>query len=206
MKKDSVAYVVVFTFVACAAFVLPLSVANESTKGLVAANREYATQSAVLGALGIPFADKAEAAAAFASRVAALATDGFRSWRATVDGIEYTAVEQSGSGLWGTITVVLAAESSGGRIRGVRVLSQQETPGLGGRIEEAWFLGQFAGEKTQGGSIRMAIGAEARGTGDPDPENGLVDGVSGATRTSAAFESIVKAALARIVAVAGGSL
>ncbi len=205
MKKDSIAYTVIFTFVACVAFVLPLALANEGTKPLVAANREFATQSAVLGAFGLPYSGKDGAAAAFASGVTPLGTDGGRSWKAVIGGVECVAVEQSGSGLWGTITIVLAAESSGERILGVRVLAQQETPGLGGRIEEAWFLDQFAGELVSVG-LRMSVGAEAKGSGDADPANGLVDGVSGATRTSQAFETIVKAALDRIRAVAGGGL
>ena len=45
MKKDSILYVVAFTFVVCVAFVLILALANEGTKDLVEANREFTSQS-----------------------------------------------------------------------------------------------------------------------------------------------------------------
>jgi len=204
MKKDSIPYVVLFTFVACAVFVLVLSVANEGTKGRVAANKEYAVQSAILGAFGIPFADRAAAARAFSSSVVPLGTDGFKSWKATIEGAEYVAVEQSGAGLWGTISVILATTSDGDRVRGVRIVAQNETPGLGGRIEEPWFLGQYEGERAPGGRVGMRAGAESSGKADADKENGLVDGISGATRTSQAFAAIVDAGIARAKAAGGG--
>jgi len=200
MKKDSMLYVVIFTFVVCAIFVVVLAIANEGTKNMVAANKEFATQSAVLGAFGIPFADKADAAAKYQSMVQTVSSKSPRSWKATIDGQNYVAVEQAGPGLWGTISVILAAQPDGGRIRGIRVVSQNETPGLGGRIEEAWFIGQFDGERTSGGKLVMKSGAEATGAADTDKENGIVDGISGATRTSQSFGIIVNAGLARIMA------
>ncbi|HOZ71314.1 MAG TPA: FMN-binding protein [Spirochaetales bacterium] len=196
MKKDSMLYVVLFTFAVCAVFTLALAIANEGTKDLVAANAEFATQSAVLGALGVPFDGKADAAARFAETVGA--GEAPRSWLATVGGADYVAVEQSGPGLWGTIVVILAATPDGERIRGVRVVSQNETPGLGGRIAEPWFLGQYEGERSPGGRVGMRAGAESSGAADSDKENGRVDGVSGATRTSQSFAAIVDAALARV--------
>jgi len=203
MKKDSTLYVVLFTFIVCAVFVVVLAVANEGTKGLVAANKQFATQSAVLGAFGIPFADAADASAKYASEVTEEKSAGYRSWKATVAGTGYVAVEQSGAGLWGTITIILAAAADGETVRGVRVLAQLETPGLGGRIEEPWFLGQYEGEKAPDGKVIMKAGAEASGKADADKANGRVEGISGATRTSQAFGSIIDAGLGRIKAGGG---
>jgi Na+-transporting NADH:ubiquinone oxidoreductase subunit C len=203
MKKDSTLYVVLFTFIVCAVFVVVLAVANEGTKDLVAANKQFATQSAVLGAFGIPYADAAEASAKYDSDVIEGKIAEYRSWNATVDGTGYVAVEQSGAGLWGTITVILAATADGESVRGVRVLAQLETPGLGGRIEEPWFLGQYEGEKAPGGKVIMKAGAEASGKADADKANGRVEGISGATRTSQAFGSIIDAGLGRIKAGGG---
>ncbi|MBN2874922.1 MAG: FMN-binding protein [Spirochaetales bacterium] len=198
MKKDSMLYVVVFTFVVCAVFVAVLAVANEGTKDRVAANKVFATQSAVLGAFGIPFANQAEAATRYAADVTEGQDTDQRSWSASVDGERFVAVEQAGAGLWGTITIILAASPDGARVRGVRVLGQNETPGLGGRIEEAWFLGQYEGEAAPAGTIGMRAGAESSGRPDDDKTNGRVDGISGATRTSQAFASIIDAALTAI--------
>jgi Na+-transporting NADH:ubiquinone oxidoreductase subunit C len=203
MKKDSTLYVVLFTFIVCAVFVVVLAVANEGTKDLVAANKQFATQSAVLGAFGIPYADAAEASAKYDSDVIEGKIAEYRSWNATVDGTGYVAVEQSGAGLWGTVTVILAATADGESVRGVRVLAQLETPGLGGRIEEPWFLGQYEGEKAPGGKVIMKAGAEASGKADADKANGRVEGISGATRTSQAFGSIIDAGLGRIKAGGG---
>jgi Na+-transporting NADH:ubiquinone oxidoreductase subunit C len=200
MKKDSMLYVVLFTFVVCAVFVVVLAVANEGTRDLVAANKKFATQSAVLGAFGIAYSDAADASAKYASVVTEAKAGEQRVWKAAADGAQYVAVEQSGAGLWGTITVIMAASPDGETVRGVRVLAQNETPGLGGRIEEAWFLGQYMGEKAPGGKVGMKAGAEASGKADADKDNGRVEGISGATRTSQSFGSIINAGLGVIKA------
>jgi Na+-transporting NADH:ubiquinone oxidoreductase subunit C len=204
MKKDSILYVVAFTFVVCAIFVLVLALANESTKDLVEANREFASQAAVLDALGIAWADRSQAAIQYKQQVTPVEGSMPRAYRATVDGSEYLAVEHTGAGLWGGITIILAADPEATRIRGIQIIAQNETPGLGGRIEEAWFLDQFKGERVPDQKIRIAVGAESKGTGDTDPENGLADGVTGASRTSQSFEFIINDALARVKAIAGG--
>jgi len=204
MKKDSILYVVLFTFVVCAAFVFPLAVANELTKPAVAANRQFTVQAAVLGALGVDYADRDEAGRRFADIVEPMAGSSPPAFVARVDGAEFVVVEETGPGLWGGITVMLAADPAGSRVRGVRIVSQNETPGLGGRIEEPWFLAQFENEAA-GSGVRVAVGAESSGTGDADPANGRVDGITGASRSSQAFGDIVNAALVRVRAVAGGS-
>lgn len=204
LKKDSIAYVVIFTFVVSALFVTLLALANEGTKPLVAANREFAAQSAVLDALGIPYANKDEALRLYKESVRPIEGSSPRAYRAAIDGREYLAVEQTGAGLWGAIVIVMATDEKVERIRGLQIIAQNETPGLGGRIEERWFLDQFRGERA-GGGVRIAVGAESKGTGDADPDNGLLDGVTGASRTSVAFETIVNDALARARAVAGGA-
>lgn len=48
-----------------------------------------------------------------------------------------------GSGLWGTIRALVALDPSLKRIIGFRIIEQNETPGLGARITEEWFLEQF---------------------------------------------------------------
>lgn len=205
MKKDSILYVVAFTFVVCAAFVLILALANEGTKDLVEANREFASQSAVLDALGISWTDRSQVATQYRDRVTPIDDAVPPAYRASVDGSEFIAVEHTGAGLWGGITIILAADPEATRIRGIQIVAQNETPGLGGRIEEPWFLDQFKGEKTANQKIRIAVGAESKGSGDTNTENSLADGVTGASRTSQSFEGIVNDALARVKAVAGGA-
>ena len=71
MKKDSILYLVLFTFVATALFVTLLALANEGTKPLVAANREFSAQSAVLDERGIAEAGQDEAPALYRDSVKA---------------------------------------------------------------------------------------------------------------------------------------
>lgn len=198
MKKDSMLYVVLFTFVVCAVFVVVLAVANESTKDRVAANKVLATRVAVLEAFGIPYDNPADVGPVYEKAIRESGTAETPVWKASVGGAEYVAIRHSGAGLWGTITVVLAATPDATTIRGIRILAQNETPGLGGRIEEPWFLGQYEGEKTLDGTVTMKAGAEGSGKADSDKLNSRVDGVSGATRTSQSFGMLVNSALAVI--------
>jgi Na+-transporting NADH:ubiquinone oxidoreductase subunit C len=48
-----------------------------------------------------------------------------------------------GSGLWGTIRALVALDRDMSRIIGFTIVEQNETPGLGARIMESWFLDQF---------------------------------------------------------------
>ncbi len=205
MKKEGIPYVVLFTFIVCGVFVLGLAVANEVTKGKVEENKRFAAQSAVLDTLGIKYGSPSEAAALYKEKITPVEGAAPAAYRAAIDGADWIVVEQSGAGLWGTITVVLAADPAGTRIKGMRVIAQLETPGLGGRIEEPWFLGQFAGERTEGGRVVVTTGAEAAGGVDSDKENAKADGISGASRTSAAMDAIVSGAIARVKAIAGGA-
>ncbi len=191
MKKDSIAYVVCFTFAACALFVLPLALANEATRPRVDANRRFAAESAVLRAFGIAYENPEDAARRYAALVRELPDGG---WSATVDGAAYRALRKTGAGLWGSITLIVAADDGAERLRGVEILEQQETPGLGGRIEEAWFKDQFRGERI--GPAGISINQEGSGSGDADRENSRVDAVTGASRTSDFVEAIVNAAIA----------
>lgn len=49
----------------------------------------------------------------------------------------------SGRGLWGTINALLVLTPDLTKIKGLEIVNQNETPGLGGRITEDWFKKQF---------------------------------------------------------------
>jgi len=209
MKKDSPFYVVVFTFVVCAAFVFLLALANDATKEKVAKNRLYAEQAAVLDAFGLTYASPSEALSLYSRDVkeenAAAGVAAEKVYRAVVDGKEYIAVRVTGTGLWGSITAILGSDANVERLSGIQIVSQNETPGLGGRIEEAWFRNQFKGERIGPAGVRVTSGAEAKGTGDADPDNGILDGISGASRTSQALGMLVNKGIEALKVVKGGS-
>ncbi|PKL06025.1 MAG: FMN-binding protein [Spirochaetae bacterium HGW-Spirochaetae-9] len=207
LKKESIGYVVVFTFVACAAFMVLLAVANQATLGQVEANRRYASHYAVLKAFGLAdlTTSKGDVESGYASLVKELPepAPGMAAYSTIIEGAPFVAVKITNAGLWGPITAILAADPQAERIRGFELLDQQETPGLGGRIGEPWFSAQFTGEKVAAdGKIAVSQGS---GKGDPDKENSRVDAVTGASRTSDFVQRLVINALAAVKQI-GGSL
>jgi Na+-transporting NADH:ubiquinone oxidoreductase subunit C len=90
-------------------------------------------------------------------------------------------------GLWGPIHGYLAVDADGSTVRGFTVYQHQETPGLGGEIEKAWFQKNFKGKKIvdQEGdfvSVKVAKGQVDEVVPSGRREN-YVDGISGATMT-----------------------
>ncbi len=102
-------------------------------------------------------------------------------------------------GLWGKIHGYLALKNDGSTITGFTVYQHNETPGLGGEIETAWFQKNFHGKKivSQGGdfiSINIAKGPVTAAI-PKDQQQNYVDGISGATLTgkylTAGFKTIL---------------
>lgn len=94
----------------------------------------------------------------------------------------------SGAGYNGRIDAVLAMQGDMNTIAGISVTRQSETPGLGGRIEEAGWQASFPGTEVRDadGTLRFSV---ARGKASSVYE---VDGITGATRTSNAVTRIVR--------------
>ena len=193
MKKDSMPYVVAFTFIVCILFVFPLALANEFTRDKVEANRRLFERSAVLSALGLEYSSPSEVDTLYEKSVTTTGSGIEEVFRAELEGRVRYARRFIGPGLWGTITGIVAVDASVERIAGLQIVSHNETPGLGGRIDENWFKAQFAGEKVGDAGIRVRVGT---GKGDGDPENGEVDAVTGASRTSQAIETLVNEQIA----------
>jgi Na+-transporting NADH:ubiquinone oxidoreductase subunit C len=89
--------------------------------------------------------------------------------------------KSEGPGLWSQIDLLLAVNPDRESLYGLRVISQAETPGLGGRIAEEDFQAAFAGVDIRP-KLRVVKFAM---TGNE------VDAISGATRTSTAVEQII---------------
>jgi Na+-transporting NADH:ubiquinone oxidoreductase subunit C len=199
MNKQSTIYSMVFMFIVAFAFVFLLSLTNEATREMVELNQEVARKRAVLSALGIESLSDEEVLTRFED-VEQLDRDDTTVFQATVDGETVYAKEFAGSGLWGTIEGVLGVNGEVSRTVGLEIINHNETPGLGGRITEAWFKEQFAGEQIAGEGIEFTAG-----DGDTDHENSEVDGITGATRTTESMERIVNSEIDRIDSLLGGS-
>jgi len=191
MNRGGIVYTVVVTFIASFFFVALLALANELTNELVERNRVLSERRSVLNSFGIDIEGSDSDYELYDSRVTESTEKGNNFYQAQIEGHTVKAIKFSGSGLWGTITGVIAVEQDLSRIVGMDIISHNETPGLGGRIAEDWFLDQFHGEKINEGRIQVL----GTGGGDTDKDNGRVDAVTGASRTSTAIEQIVNKSL-----------
>lgn len=202
MKTNGMLYTVIFTFLAAFLFVLLLALANNATRETITRNETLARQKALLTAGGIPFADDQEALDLYLERVRDSGEmQNLYILRDNTGSTLYGLIF-SGPGLWGTITGILAVDEKLTEIRGIEIVSHNETPGLGGKIDEAYFKAQFTGEKlNKGRQIDIGTG----GPGDSDHSNSRVDGISGATRTSELFEILINKSLAELNGIIGGS-
>lgn len=100
---------------------------------------------------------------------------------------------RTGPGLWGDITAVICFDATTASIVGVTFTKQNETPGLGGRIDEEWFQVQFGGK-------RAPVELVPEGTESGNPAE--VDAITGATITSKAVRDIVNRASVEAEAMA----
>lgn len=186
MKKDGLFYTVLFSFLVTFVFVFILSLAYGATKDRVAENNRLIEARAYLSAAGISVSNPAETEDVFKKKFPDFNPDAPYN-ETIVNGKSIIVSPFKGNGLWGTITGVIGVTKDVTRMVGLAIISHNETPGLGGRIDEPWFKDQFRGENIKNG-IEVRHGG---GAGDNDPDNGEVDGITGASRTSSAIEVIV---------------
>jgi len=107
------------------------------------------------------------------------------SWFGADGGTKGYAIPFSGAGLWGTIRGYLAVSADLKTVLGLTFVEQNETPGLGGRIDEPQFKEQFRGLPiAQGDAIRYGQNQGVQ-----------LDAVTGATQTSSAILRILNSAL-----------
>lgn len=174
---------IVFVFILGLSFSLLLMGVQSLTAERIRLNQEFDVQSAILDAF-----DESYTTANF--------NDVFEEVMETIetdDVVIYVheasggfAFEFSGLGVWGPISGIIAFESDFETIRYVRVLEQEETPGLGGVVAEDDYLAKYQGATMNGG---LTISQ----TADPEASN-EIDAIIGATRTSNAFEGMLNRA------------
>lgn len=187
MNRQGLIYTVIITFAASFFFVVILTLTNELVRDRIDRNQLLTERRAVLSAFGIDTTGTAADFERFEERIETTSAEGNQLYRVRVDGQTAHGIRFAGSGLWGTITGVVAVRSDFSRMVGMDVISHNETPGLGGRIDEAWFKRQFRGEKLE----EAGIAVSGTGGGDENKDNARVDAVTGATRTSNALEDII---------------
>ncbi len=200
MKKDGLLYTVVVSVISAFLFVFLLSLAYGATKGKVEENQRLIEARAYLVAAGIEVDEDMDIEASFNSSYPNFDIESTYQ-KTTVNGKAVVVSPFQGNGLWGTITGVIGMTSDLQRIVGFEIVSHVETPGLGGRIDEAWFKEQFKGEYAANGIVVKHGGSG----GDTDPDNGQVDGITGASRTSDSIQIIVNQQIDKIKIELGGT-
>lgn len=169
----------VFMLVISAVIALLLSSANAYFQPMIQENALVAERKAILYVFGIDTAGStAEVLSRFDSQVKAKALSGIDVYT-QVDAQGKTlalAVPFEGAGLWGRINGYLGVSPDLKTIKGVVFTSQNETPGLGGRIDELAYREQFRGIAIKPGTP-LTYGGAGRDR---------IDAITGATLTSKA--------------------
>ncbi|MGR3320256.1 MAG: FMN-binding protein [Candidatus Anammoxibacter sp.] len=93
------------------------------------------------------------------------------------------AFKISGPGFWGTIHALIAMQSDFDTIGGIKFLKHEETPGLGGRIDEEWFYSQFKGKRIKPKLVKVPY--------DTAKTQNEFDAITGATETSRCVEKLI---------------
>lgn len=174
-------FMVVFVLVLGIILTSALVAVDGYTADRIKRNQEVKLRMRVLDALGISYT-KEDVEEKFSENIKPEQNSG-KMFYTSGDGD--VSFEISGSGLWGPISGILALSSDLATIKGISIIHQEETPGLGGRITERDFLDTFKGKK-----ISPAITIQPAGKAEGDNE---VDGITGATLSCKAFEAILNA-------------
>jgi len=186
MEKNSMAYTAVFSFVITFILVFFLTLTHVGTKNRVSEYKKNYEISSILKAIGVKPKDK-EVQEQFKS-IFNLELPTNETMIAKIDGKDILVSKFSGKALWGTVNGIIAMDKNLKTIKGIDIISHNETPGLGGRIEEEWFLNQFKDETINENMIRVVQGS---GDGNYNSNDGVIDGIVGATRTSHSMEVMI---------------
>jgi len=168
-------------------FIAAVSAVHLATANTVARNEKLFMQQAVLQAAGIevPRAP-AEVVARYEERVTpvpdARAPDYFTISEPGADAVTGYVFVREGAGLWGAIQAVVGIDDHLERITGASFVKHNETPGLGARIDEDWFVEQLKGK-------RPPVALTPEGTADNSDTE--IDAITGATVTSTAVRNIL---------------
>ncbi|MBN1948411.1 MAG: FMN-binding protein [Candidatus Cloacimonetes bacterium] len=139
---DSKGYPVIFMILITMLFIGILATFYHATIDRISIYQEISYRKALLDLFGLP-QDNIEAD--YSNYIRKIVKDNIQYYEASRDSnlIGY-AFEIKGNGLWGTITALIAVNQDITRLLKIEILSQNETPGLGGRITEKWFKNQFS--------------------------------------------------------------
>jgi Na+-transporting NADH:ubiquinone oxidoreductase subunit C len=184
---------VVFMVVVCAVCTAIPAIVRVATAHRVAANERMATYTSVLSVLNLPVDPKDPGAVehTFRACVREETIGGRTYWYGLKEpAIGVVAFPVQGPGFWGPIHGIAAVAESEFAVVGLSFTRHEETPGLGGRIDEPWFTAQFRGVRLDPFSPTPLVRLVPQG-GRVRPND--VDAITGATETSRKIQSLFDA-------------
>ncbi len=183
MKKDGFyflrVYPLVFMLIVTLICISIVTGLHLSTKSRVDANENLFLRTTVLQAADVAVPEDFREVNTLFESIVSEEDSFYKVSRA--DGSISFVVPTEGAGLWGLIKLMVGFDEELEELTGIGIFAQNETPGLGARIEEEWYRTQFSGK--QGPFVLVDEGA-----GDSPDE---IDAITGATRTSRAMLSIL---------------
>ena len=195
-KAQERTHTILFMFVITVVCITAVSGTYLSLKDIIDRNQTLSIRKAILGAAGVEMpSGAAETDALYRARVVELAITNKTDLSVSM---EYQihdqhnqpiaiVIEESGAGLWGTVRAVIGFMPPQNTLTGIRFTEQNETPGLGARIEEQRFKQQFIGKLGPFSTVPE---------GEPTQPNEF-DAITGATITSTAVRDILNRACER---------
>lgn len=205
MNKKSMGYVLGFTGALCVVFGLGISVVHYSTLEMLQRNEALHRNRVICRAFMLEVPEETPQAYEEAMRrhleISKVKDgEGTRTvYRRRDRGNEAVGFDFGGMGFWDRINGIVVLTPDLSRILSIEFFDHKETPGLGARIEERWFLDQFKGLPVAWGAAaqeRVIIGPSA----DPNAAH-RVDAITGATQTSLALMRFLNSELERIRAL-----
>jgi len=185
--KRGYLYTVLFMVILSAVFTFALAASYEGFKPAINLNAALQRERAILYTFGLEeVLDNDEATRKFDEVIREGELAGIQVPVYEEDGqVMGYALPFEGAGLWGTIRGYLGLNAQRSEVTGLVFTEQNETPGLGGRIDEPQYKEQFRGLPiSEGTAIRYG-----------NSQGQQLDAVTGATQTSAAVLRILNSAL-----------
>ena len=201
MKK--ILYSVVFMFLIALVFTSLVSAVKLSHEERILRNQQAKLQKTILKVLGIPVRETIPPKELFRLFEARIETITFKDNNIYVgygekkEAIQGYAFPVGGPGFWGPIHGMVGVDPTASGIIGLAFYKHSETPGLGGRVSEAWFTEQFTGlplypvEGTE-----KIFHLTPRRVGKASNE---LDAITGASRTRHAVEQFLNQELDRFL-------
>lgn len=185
--RKSFAYPIIFMTLITAITVFVLAFLNESTAERVETLQETDLRTKILYAFDIDVDtnDPVEIETIFYDYITEETSGDNTIYILNEDNKELGyAFPVKGPGLWGTINGYVAISTDYNKLLGLVFTKHEETPGLGGRIEEESFLKQFR-------ELNISDAEKSNYIVYRPAANGNVDAIAGATLTSQSVEKLL---------------